>query len=60
MLVTWTIWKKQNTRVFNKKSASTTILPSIIKGEAKLWMTAGANLGVVIEGVIRFIVLPFF
>jgi hypothetical protein len=23
-------------------------------------MTAGANLGVVIEGVIRFIVLPFF
>jgi hypothetical protein len=43
MLVSWTIWKEQNARVFNNKAAPPTILLEIIKSEAKLWSSAGAN-----------------
>ena len=44
MLVTWTIWKERNARVFNNKSAPPPILLEIIKNEARLWVTAGAKL----------------
>jgi hypothetical protein len=51
MLVTWTIWKERNARVFNNKSAPPTILLQIIKDEAKLWSAAGAkHLSFVISG----------
>jgi hypothetical protein len=42
MLVTWTIWKERNARVFNNK-APTTILLAVIKREVKLWVAAGAK-----------------
>jgi hypothetical protein len=51
MLVSWTIWKERNARVFNHKSAPTTILLDIIKTEAKVWVAAGAKcLSFVITG----------
>jgi hypothetical protein len=43
MLVSWTIWKEQNARVFNNKAAPPTILLEIIKSKAKLWSSAGAK-----------------
>jgi hypothetical protein len=51
MLVSWTIWKERNARVFNHKSAPTTTLLNIIKSEVKLWVVAGAKcLSFVIAG----------
>jgi hypothetical protein len=51
MLVSWTIWKERNARVFNHKSAPTTTLLNIIKSEVKLWVAAGAKcLSFVITG----------
>jgi hypothetical protein len=43
MLVSWTIWKERNARVFNNKAAPTTILFAAIKREVKLWVAAGAK-----------------
>ena len=43
MLVTWTIWKERNARVFNNKSTPPPTLFEAIKGEARLWVTAGAK-----------------
>ena len=43
MLVSWTIWKERNARVFNNKSAPPTILLDIIMSEARLWVSAGAK-----------------
>jgi hypothetical protein len=43
MLVSWTIWKERNTRIFNNKIALPTILLEITKSEAKLWVAAGAK-----------------
>jgi hypothetical protein len=43
MLVSWTIWKERNARVFQNKSAPPPILLEIIKNEAKLWVAAGAK-----------------
>ena len=43
MLVSWTIWKERNARVFNNKSAPPTILFDIIKSEASTWVAAGAK-----------------
>jgi hypothetical protein len=42
MLITWAIWKKHNARVFNNSFLSPIIL-DIIKGEAKLWISAGTK-----------------
>ena len=51
MLISWTIWKERNARVFNNKSAPPTVLLDIIKSEARLWVTAGAkHLSVVMLG----------
>ena len=44
MLVSWTIWKERNARVFNNKSAPPTVLLDIIKSEARLWVYAGAKI----------------
>ena len=37
MLVTWTIWKERNARVFNNKSTPPPTLFEAINGEARLW-----------------------
>ena len=51
MLVSWTIWKERNARVFNNKSAPPLVLLGVIKSEARLWVTAGAkHLSVVMLG----------
>jgi hypothetical protein len=43
MLVSWTIWKKRNTRVFKNKAAPTSVLLKTIKNDARLWIAAGAK-----------------
>jgi hypothetical protein len=43
MLVSWTVWKERNVRVFNNKSAPPTILLDIIKSETKLWLAMGSK-----------------
>jgi hypothetical protein len=48
MLVSWTIWKEQNARVFNNKAAPTSVLLEIIKND---WIVAGAKqLSVILLG----------
>ena len=44
MLVSWIIWKERNARIFNNKSTPPSIILEIIKGEARLWVSAGAKL----------------
>jgi hypothetical protein len=43
LLVSWTIWKERNARIFNHKSAPTAALLNIIKSEVKLWVAAGCK-----------------
>uniref|UniRef100_A0ACD5W723 Uncharacterized protein n=1 Tax=Avena sativa TaxID=4498 RepID=A0ACD5W723_AVESA len=43
MLISWTIWKERNARVFNNKFAQLQTLLDIIKREARLWILAGAK-----------------
>jgi hypothetical protein len=43
MLMHWTIWNERNARVFRHKSTPPPIFLSIIKGEARLWLAAGAK-----------------
>jgi hypothetical protein len=43
MLVSWTIWKERNARIFNHKSVPNAVLLNIIKTEVKLWVAAGAK-----------------
>jgi hypothetical protein len=51
MLVSWTIWKERNARVFNNKAAPTGVLLEIIKNDVRLWIAAGAKqLSVVLLG----------
>jgi hypothetical protein len=51
ILVSWTIWKGQNARVFRKKQEPPTILLELIKREARLWVAVGAKLlSIVIMG----------
>jgi hypothetical protein len=51
MLVSWTIWKEQNARVFNSKTAPTSVLLETIKDDVRLWIAAGAkHLSVVLLG----------
>jgi hypothetical protein len=42
LLVTWEIWNERNTRVFDNKHASFTVILEKIK-EAKLWVAPGAK-----------------
>jgi hypothetical protein len=51
MLVSWTIWKERNARVFNNKAAPAGVLLEIIKNDVRLWIAAGAKqLSVVLLG----------
>jgi hypothetical protein len=51
MLVSWTIWKERNARVFNSKAAPTSVLLETIKDDVRLWIAAGAkHLSVVLLG----------
>ena len=43
MLVDWEIWLERNTRVFQNKSMTTTMLINKIKEEAEVWGRAGAK-----------------
>ena len=44
MLVSWTIWNKRNARVFRHKCMPPPIILTTILDEAKLWVSAGANI----------------
>ncbi|XP_022681253.1 uncharacterized protein LOC101760247 isoform X1 [Setaria italica] len=43
MLVTWTIWRERNMRIFNSKESSVNMIFERIKDEATVWIMAGAK-----------------
>jgi len=43
ILVTWSIWKERNARVFNNTEKTVARLVEEIKDEARLWCQAGAK-----------------
>jgi hypothetical protein len=43
MLLTWSIWRERNSRIFEKVFKTINILVENIKGEAKQWELASAG-----------------
>jgi hypothetical protein len=43
LLTVWEIWKERNARVFRHKLSPTFVILDKIKGEARLWVLAGAK-----------------
>lgn len=43
LLTSWAIWNERNARVFRHKSAPPFVILALIKGEAALWVAAGAK-----------------
>jgi hypothetical protein len=51
LLTVWEIWNEHNTRVFRNKSSPAFVILEKIKGEARLWVLAGAKcLGELLSG----------
>lgn len=43
LLTSWALWNERNARVFRHKSAPPFVILALIKGEAALWVAAGAK-----------------
>jgi hypothetical protein len=50
ILITWSIWRERNSRIFYKVSKPMNILQEQIKGEAKQWAAASSDRLVLEEG----------
>jgi hypothetical protein len=43
LLIVWKIWNERDARVFRNKSSPAFVIVEKIKGEARLWVIAGAK-----------------